>query len=84
MSFDNLVRVRLYRGKFRGPGHECDYADSRREDDSGITSITQLREVTRCEGSRLMGPTEPYRVHGRVGLRQITIMQPRMRLYTYI
>ena len=31
-----------------------------------------------------MGPTEPYRVHGRAGLRQITVMQPRMRLYTHI
>ena len=62
----------------------CDYADSRRGDDSGITGITQLREAARCKGSRLMGHTKPYRVHGRVGLRQITVMQPRMRLYAYI
>ena len=49
---------------FRGRGHVCDYADRRQGDDSGITGITQLREVAHCEGSRLMGPTEPYSVHG--------------------
>ena len=66
---------------FRGRGHVCDYANSRRGDDSGIiTGITQLREVARCKDSRLMGPIEPYRVHGRAGLQQITVMQPRMRL----
>ena len=57
-----------------------DYADSRQEDDNSITSITQLSEVIRCEGSRLMGPTEPYRVHRRAGLRQVTVKQPWMRL----
>ena len=31
-----------------------------------------------------MGPTEPYRVHRREGLRKITVMKPRMRLYMYI
>ena len=30
---------------FRGRGHVGDYADSRRGDDSGITGITQSREV---------------------------------------
>ena len=69
---------------FVGQRHMCDYTESRRGDDSGITGIIQLREVAHCEGSRIMGPTVPYRVHGRVGLRQITVMQPRMRLYTYI
>ena len=54
---------------FRSRGHVCDYTDSGRGEDSDITGITQLREVARCEGSRLMGPTEPYRIHGRAGLR---------------
>ena len=53
---------------FRGQGHVCDYTDSRRGDDSSIIGITQLREVAHCKGSRLMGPTEPYRVYGRMGL----------------
>ena len=31
-----------------------------------------------------MGPTEPYRVYGRAGLRKITVMQPQMRLSAHI